>query len=109
MAYNRSSGGNTSEISEILEPLHACLKELIERDHLNKSHLIEYTDRDVVAISMMYAHILGNRLIHNLTDEKASLGLSQHLATTYGNMIHDITESMSGVDVRVYSNSKGKG
>lgn len=109
MEYNRSSGGNTSEISEILEPLHTCLSELLERDRLGKSHLIEYTDKDVLAVSMMFAHVLGNRLIHNLTREKASLGLSQHLATTYGETIHNIVLSMSGLDVKVYNKGKEKG
>lgn len=92
-----------------MEPLHVCLRELLERDHQGKSHLIEYTDADVVAAALMFSHVLGNRLIHNLTREKVSLGMSQHLATTYGGMIQHLTKSMTGVDVNVFNNGKGKG
>lgn len=109
MAYNRSKGREPLDISEILEPLHACLGELLESDRQGKSHLIEYTNKDIVAATLIYAHVLGNRLTHNMMREKASLELSQHLASTYGNMIHNLTKSMAGVEISVIHNGKGEG
>ena len=97
--YNVSKGGNTLEESEILEPLHACLRELLERERLGKSHLMEYSDDDVIATALLFSHIMGNRLVHNLTDENVSIGMSQKLAVEYGAQIQLLTLSMSGVDL----------
>ena len=109
MAYNRSKGREPLDISEVLEPLHACLRELLESDRQGKSHLIEYTDKDIAAATLIYAHVLGNRLAHNMMREKVSQGMSQHLATSYGGMIHSLTKSMAGIDINVIFNGKGKG
>lgn len=109
MVYNRSSNEDGLGISEILEPLHTTLTELIDKDRQGKSHLIEYTDRDIVAAALLFAHITGNRLIHNLTKQEASIPLTQHLASTYGGMIREITKAMTGIDVDVFNNGKGQG
>lgn len=85
--------------SEILEPLHNCLREVLELDTKGKGAEIVYTDNDVLAAALMFGHVLGNRLMHKLTDEKASIGLSRHLATTYGESIAVIAKQMSGVDI----------
>jgi hypothetical protein len=89
------------EQSEILEPLHTCLREVLQLDKDGKSSQIEYTDDDVLAASLMLAHVLGNRLMHRLVEERASIGLSRHLATTYGESIAVIAKQMSGVDINV--------
>jgi hypothetical protein len=109
MAYNRSKGIEPNEISEILEPLHACLRELLESDRRGKTHLIEYTDKDVIAASLVYSHILGNRLVHHLTKEKASLERTKLLGNSYGEAIQKLTKGMSGVDLNDYYKGKGKG
>ena len=98
--YNTNKGGNTIEESEILKPIHTCLRELLEVDKEGKGHLIEYTDHDIVAITLLFSNILGNRLIHRMTDEKVSLGFSQSTAKSYGNMIQEITEAMTGVSLK---------
>jgi hypothetical protein len=97
--YNVSKGGNTLEESEILEPIHTCLRELLEVDKQGKGHLIQYTDHDIVAITVLFSNILGNRLIHKMTDEKVSLGFSQATAKSYGRMIQELALAMTGVDL----------
>lgn len=110
MKYNIDKGKNTLEESEILEPLHSCLRELLERDRKGKGHLIEYTDNDVVAATLMYSHILSNRLAHKLNRENSSLKLSQELATSFGISIVNLTKTMSGVDIpEFYKGDKEKG
>lgn len=104
--YNISKGGNTLKESEILEPLHTCLRELIDRDLNRKGDLIKYTDDDVVAATLLYSHILGNRLVHTLTDERVSIGMAQELARNYSNEIQNVTTSMSRVDVSNYYKEK---
>jgi hypothetical protein len=110
MTYNIDKGGNTSEESEILEPIHACLRELLERDRLGKGHLMEYTDHDVVAATLVFSHILGNRLAHKLTRENVNLDYSKELATGFGISIINLAKMMSGVDVAtLYKGNEEKG
>lgn len=104
--YNISKGENSMEESEILEPIHTCLRELLELERKGKSQNYEFTDHDIVAATLLYSHILGNRLIHNLTDERASIGLSKHLGSTYGDAIQVLTKQMTGVDIKVMYNEK---
>lgn len=99
MLYNVDKGGNTSEESEILEPIHACLRELIEWDKAKKTHLIRYTDHDIVAITLLYVHILGNRIIHTLSDEKVSVTFSKEIVENYVDMVKKLTLAMSRVNV----------
>ena len=105
--YNISKGENTMEESEILEPVHKCLRELLDLEKKGKSQNYEYTDHDIVAATLLYSHILGNRLIHRLTDERASIGLSKHLGKTYGEAIQLLTKQMTNVDISVVYNEKG--
>lgn len=105
--YNTNKGENTFGESEILEPLHTCLRELLERDRTGSSLDIKYTDDDVVAATLMYAHILGNRLIHNLTEEKAGIALAQELTKHYSVLINEVTLGMSKVDTSVYYKGRG--
>lgn len=106
--YNVNKGENTSEESEILEPLHKCLRELLslEQSGTGKGGM-EYTDHDIVAATLLYSHIMGNRLIVNLKEEKASIGLAQHLAGTYGEAIQVLTKQMTAVDINVIYKGKG--
>lgn len=90
--------GNMLEKSEILEPLHTCLKEVLDKEKAGGLN-IEYTDEDVIAATLMFSHVLGNRMIHLYTDERASIGLSQHLAATFGEQIQIITKQMTKVDI----------
>lgn len=90
------------EESEILEPLHNCLRELIAVDEAKKNHLIEYTDADVVAVHLMYTHIMGNRLAHRLGREGAPLETTTHLASTYAEQIRLTTKEMAKLDIAEY-------
>jgi len=105
--YNVNKGKNTIEESEILEPLHKCLRELLSLDKSRASGKIEFTDHDIIAITLMYSHILGNRLIYNLKDEKVSIGLSQHLASSFGEAIQVLTKQMTAIDINVVYKDKG--
>lgn len=91
--------------SEILEPLHDCLKEILEREKHGGVNII-YTDSDVAAATLMFSQVLGNRLVATLKEEKASIGLSQHLAQTFGEQIQVMAKQMSGVDLSVIYKGK---
>lgn len=93
---------DTFEESEILEPLHNCLRELIAMDEAKKGHLIEYTDTDVVAAHLMYMYIMGNRLAHRLGREQAPLDTTTHLASTYAEQIRLTTKQMAKLDIAEY-------
>ncbi len=97
--YNVNKGENTLEESEMLEAIHSCLREIIARDEAGTGHLIEYSEHDIIAITLLYTKILGNRLAGKLADEKVSLKYSEELALSYGEMVRQLTKSMSGIDV----------
>lgn len=99
MIYNEKS--YIMEVSEILEPVHATVKEILDRDSRGSADT-EYTDSDVIAVALLYASVCSKRLVQTLKDEKVSLGYSQQIATNYGNMIQEITLGMTGVDVGNY-------
>lgn len=87
------------EKSEILEPVHAVVRELIERDRRGVSHHNEFTDSDIVGVTLLYAHVTTNRLIHTMTEEKVSIGFSKSTALGYGELIKTITQNMTNVDM----------
>lgn len=97
---------NTLEISEILEPLHNCLRECIERDDDAKGHLMIYTDADVVAATLMFSHVLGNRMAHKLTNMKSDQASIKKMAQDSGERIRLITKHMSGVNLAEYYKRK---
>lgn len=68
---------------------------------------VEYTDRDIIAATLMYAHVLGNRQLLNLMDERASIGLSQHLTESFGQTVHLLTKQIADVDVNAVYNKEG--
>lgn len=100
--YNVSKGNNTLEESEILEPLHACLREVLEMERQGRGLNYRYTDHDVIAASLMYATILSNRLIHHLKDEKAGIGLANEVGQHYTALIREITLGMTGIDTSTF-------
>lgn len=87
-----------SDISEILEPVHSCLAELILREQQAKSQNMRYTDADVQAATLLYAHVLSNRYIHYLTEQNAPLTVAENTTLSYLTVIKEITMSMSQVD-----------
>lgn len=99
MTYNVSKGKNTLEESEILEPMHACLRELMEYDLKGKSHLLKFTDHDIIAITLLYSTILGNRFAHNLVADKASQKVTAEISHNYAKAIQNLTLGMTRVDV----------
>jgi len=106
--YNAAKGGITPDETELLEGLHSTVRECLERDRLGKTHLIEYTESDVIAVTLLYAHILGNRLIHHLTREKTGIGLANELAQHYASIINEVTLGMGRVDTSVYYKGRDK-
>lgn len=95
------------EESEVLEPLHTLTRELLELEKSGMAKTLVYTDRDVTAAALVFSHVMGNRLIDTLKTEHASIGLSQHLAQTYGEAIYLLTKQMTGVDISSNKNDKG--
>lgn len=107
MQYNINKGGNTLEESEILEPLHACLRELLERDRLGKTDSMRYTDHDIVAVTLMYSHVLNNVFRNRLRDTDIDDEIMIELITGFGVEIFNLTRTMSKVDLsNFYKNSK---
>jgi len=90
------------EESEILEPLHNCLRELLARDEAKKGHLMEYTDADVIAAHLMYTHIMGNRFAHRSGRDKIPLETTTFLAQNYAAQIRLTTKQMSSLDIAEY-------
>lgn len=102
MSYNVGNGGNTLEESEVLEPVHSCLRELLERERQGKAWNQKFTDHDVIAITLLYSMIMGNRLYHYLSEEKASITIAASLSQHYTAAIQETTFSMSRVNVAEY-------
>lgn len=99
MPYNVSIGGNTANESEILEPIHACLRELAAWDKAKKSHLLKYTDDDIVAATMLYIAVVANRLIHTLSEEQVNAKYSKEIVENYAENIRQLTEAITRVNV----------
>lgn len=96
------------EHSEILEPIHACLRELLEKEKNNSSPDIKYTDTDVVAVTLLYSLVLGNRLYHSFREEKVGIAHAQHVSEYFSQLIQQTTHGMSQVSVKGFYNAKGK-
>lgn len=106
--YNVNKGKNTFEESEILEPLHTCLRELLELEKQGRGVNNEYTDHDIIAATLMYATVLGNRMYHNLKNEKASIGMASDMSQHYTALIREVTLGMSGVDTSTFFKERNK-
>ena len=91
--------------SEILEPLHRLARELIDVDARSKSHLLEYTDDDVMAAVLVFGHILINRKAHALERDGISEEEGAKVMERYGEKIHDLTLGMTGVNIQTYYDS----
>ncbi len=94
------------EQTEILEPLHNTLRELLELESQGKSQDLEYTDDDIIAATLVYTHVTGNRLIHWLTEEKASIGIAKILSANMALQITTLTKQITNVDVSKYYKGK---
>lgn len=106
--YNVNKGKNTLEESEILEPIHNTLRELLELEAKGKGWSAKYTDHDVIAITLLYSMVLGNRLVHQLKEEKAGLELAQSLSNHFAATIQEVSLGMSKVNVKDYYKQRGK-
>lgn len=105
--YNVNKGQNTSEESEILEPVHTCLREILERQKIGKP-ITGFTDHDVIAITLLYSMINGDRLVEYLKQEKIGLEAAQLLSEHFANQVVLTTEAMSQVNVKDYYKTRGK-
>ena len=87
--------------SEILEPLHNVAEEVSELDARKKSHLIEYTDLDVIAAAVVFTHIMANRKAHQYVRIAGPKDLDRVAdeMSAYGKRIKDIVNEMSNVDL----------
>lgn len=97
--YNINKGENTLEESEVLEGLHRNLREVLDLERKGSMKHTEYTDSDVVAAALMYAHVLGNRMGLMLVDERTSIGLAQHLADSFALQVQVLTKQVANVDI----------
>lgn len=100
--YNVAKSGNTPNESEILEPLHACLRELLEYQRQGKDGSIIYTDDDVIAITLLYSTILGSRLANILASEKVGITLAVEMSRHYAALVNETTQGMSRVNTSAY-------
>jgi len=97
--YNESNDKHKSlGISEVLEPIHSTLRELIDVESKG-GHKGTYTDSDVIAVTLLYSLICGNRLLRQIEDEKVGVVMAHNISQHYTALIQAITNGMSGVDV----------
>lgn len=87
--------------SEILEPLHGVAEELSEVDRRGKAHLIEYTELDVIAATIVFTHILANKKAHQYVEITNAERFNQIVEEMkdYGNRIRILVKEMSGVEL----------
>lgn len=90
------------EKSEILEPLYEIANELARNALNGKSHLIEYTNDDIMIAYFLFIEILGNRLIHNHTRQNLPIQKTKDDIEKYKNDIMLIVKSISGIDAEKY-------
>lgn len=105
--YNVNKGKNTLEESEILESVHYSLREILERQRVGKPYT-GYTDHDVIAITLLYSIVMGDRMVEQLKDEKVGLEVAQNLSDYFASVIQATTLGMSRVNVKDYYKEKGK-
>jgi hypothetical protein len=105
--YNVNKGENTLEESEILEPVHTALREILERQRLNKP-VSGFTDHDVIAITLLYSMIMGDRLVDFLKEEKIGLSAAQLQSEYFAQVIQLTTQAMTQVNVKDYYKKKGE-
>lgn len=98
--YNLNRDGKKPEESEILEPVHNCVRELLGRDEAGRK--MEYSDEDVIAASLLYSSVLGSRLSQKLNESNASMALCTDLALSCGQRIRQLTIDMSSVDTNTH-------
>ncbi len=87
--------------SEILEPLHVVAEEVSEVDRRGKAHLIEYTELDVIAATVVFTHVLANKKAHQYVqitnvEEFNRIVKEMH---DYGTRIRELVKEMSGVEL----------
>lgn len=99
MPYNVSKGKNTLDESEILEPMHSCLRELVEYEMQGRGHLLEFTEHDIVAVAMLFSTVCGKKLTHDLIKSTSTPEQMKHMGNVYARLIRDITFGMTKVDV----------
>lgn len=96
------------DITEQLEPLHALTRELTEQDRAGRPNPLTYTDNDVIAALLVFNHIMNNRLVAKLTDEKVGIGMAQTIVANYTLLTKDLVLGMTGIDSATYYKSKGE-
>lgn len=105
---NESNEKEQAEVTEVLEPIHRTLKELLDMERKGLSEDIVYTDIDITAVTLLYAHVMGNRLVDKLTEEKAGIGLASELGKHFAATIAETTMGMTGVDTSKYHRKRSK-
>lgn len=98
MNYNRNKD-NDSKITEMLEPIYSCLDELQQRESNGNIGNIRFTDKDIIAVSLTFCSILGNRFAYKLIDEGATAKIAESSSIHYGRLIREIVIGMSDVEL----------
>lgn len=97
-----------------MEPLHDVASELSEVDRRGKAHLIEYTESDVIAATIVFTHILANKKAHQYAEITNVEGFNRIVKEMhdYGARIRALVKEMSGVEVnenkKEDTNERGK-
>lgn len=92
----------TEDWSEVLEPIHHVVRELIEKESKTEGQSEPFTDSDVIAVTLLYSMVMGNRFYYELDSEKVGLGFAQKMSNHFSKTIQDTTMAMSGLDVKKY-------
>lgn len=95
--------------TESLEPLHHLVAELIRQEQLGKGTSEPYTDSDIIAVTLLYSILLGNRLYYQMDNHKATMALAKQVSEHFSTIIQETTYGMSGIDMQTYyKKRKGK-
>lgn len=105
--YNGNDNSGGLGISEILEPVHSTLRELLAVES-NGGYQGKYTDDDVVAVTLLYSLVMGNRLLRQLSEEKVGIVMSHDISNHFTKSIQLITLGMSKVDMSSYYKNQKK-
>jgi len=86
--------------TEKLEPIHRLAEEIMRDDAAGKLPL-HYTHDDIIAVTVVFSHIMGARFVQYLEKEKIGLGASRKLTQGLGAKISDTVMYATDVDIKI--------
>lgn len=86
--------------TEKLESIYRLADEIMRDDAAGKMPL-QYTRDDVIAVTVVFSHIMGARFVQYLEEEKVGIGASRKLTQSLGAKISDTVKYATDIDVNI--------